>query len=204
MVNRRQTEVRIERAPTAEPAAGAEPDAATWIWSDLHLGHRGAQPAPCRTAGRHESGAATVSPVVLIALSPLGASARGSPGRRHRPLDWLTANSQTPSGCISVSSRLDQSSCGIQERLPAPRRVMRPRNRSFTPFTCVDTAVAVASGKSTDVRGRSGARPSSPAPSAIDAVRHLLVLLLMLAWLRGPVFPHECCRYPKAVRPKSG
>ena len=32
---------------------------------------------------------------------------------------------------------------------------------------------------------RSGARPSSPAPSAIDAVRHLLVLLLMLACVVG-------------------
>ena len=32
---------------------------------------------------------------------------------------------------------------------------------------------------------RSGARPSSPAPSAIDAVRHLLVLLLMLGCAAG-------------------
>ena len=32
---------------------------------------------------------------------------------------------------------------------------------------------------------RSGARPSSPAPSAIDAVRHLLVSLLMLGCLAG-------------------
>ena len=39
MVNRRQTEGLIGRARTAESAACTEPDAATWIWSDLHLGH---------------------------------------------------------------------------------------------------------------------------------------------------------------------
>ena len=39
MVNRRQTEALIRRARTTGPAAFAEPDATTWIWSDLHLGH---------------------------------------------------------------------------------------------------------------------------------------------------------------------
>ena len=39
MVNRRQTEALIRRARTIGPAAYTEPDATTWIWSDLHLGH---------------------------------------------------------------------------------------------------------------------------------------------------------------------
>ena len=39
MVNGRQIEALIQRARTAEPAACTEPDATTWIWSDLHLGH---------------------------------------------------------------------------------------------------------------------------------------------------------------------
>lgn len=39
MVNRRQTEALSRRAHTNCPAACTEPDAATWIWSDLHLGH---------------------------------------------------------------------------------------------------------------------------------------------------------------------
>ena len=53
MVNRRQTEALIGRARTAEPAACTEPDAATWIWSDLHLGHEHSRSAfgrPFRTA----------------------------------------------------------------------------------------------------------------------------------------------------------
>ena len=37
MVNRRQTEVLVGWAPTAEPAACTEPDAATWIWTDARL-----------------------------------------------------------------------------------------------------------------------------------------------------------------------
>ena len=39
MVNRRQTEALIRRARTIGRAAYTEPDAGTWIWSDLHLGH---------------------------------------------------------------------------------------------------------------------------------------------------------------------
>ena len=38
-VNRRQIEALIGRARTAEAAKFTEPDAATWIWSDLHLSH---------------------------------------------------------------------------------------------------------------------------------------------------------------------
>ena len=38
-VNRRQTEALIRQAGTIGPAACTEPDATTWIWSDLHLGH---------------------------------------------------------------------------------------------------------------------------------------------------------------------
>ena len=38
-VNRRQMEALIGRARTAEAATCTEPDTATWIWSDLHLGH---------------------------------------------------------------------------------------------------------------------------------------------------------------------
>ena len=38
-VNRRQTEALIRRARTIGPTACTEPDATTWIWSDLHLGH---------------------------------------------------------------------------------------------------------------------------------------------------------------------
>ena len=39
LVDGRQIEALIRRARTAEPAAFTEPDATTWIWSDLHLGH---------------------------------------------------------------------------------------------------------------------------------------------------------------------
>ena len=39
MVNRRQTEALIRQARRIGPAACTEPDATTWIWSDLHLGH---------------------------------------------------------------------------------------------------------------------------------------------------------------------
>ena len=39
MVNRRQTEALIRRARTIGPAAYTKPDATTWIWSDLDLGH---------------------------------------------------------------------------------------------------------------------------------------------------------------------
>ena len=39
MVNHRQIEALIRRARTIGPAAFSEPDATTWIWSDLHLGH---------------------------------------------------------------------------------------------------------------------------------------------------------------------
>ena len=39
MVNRRQTDALIRRARTIGPAAYTEPDATTWIRSDLHLGH---------------------------------------------------------------------------------------------------------------------------------------------------------------------
>ena len=38
-VNRRQTEELIRRARTIGPAVCTKPDATTWIWSDLHLGH---------------------------------------------------------------------------------------------------------------------------------------------------------------------
>ena len=38
-VNRRQTEALIRRACTIGPAVCTKPDATTWIWSDLHLGH---------------------------------------------------------------------------------------------------------------------------------------------------------------------
>ncbi len=55
MVNRRQSEALIRRAHTIGPAACTEPDAATWIWSDLHLGHEPsrtvfARPFPTATA----------------------------------------------------------------------------------------------------------------------------------------------------------
>ena len=39
MVNRQQTEALIRQARRIGPAAYTEPDATTWIWSDLHLGH---------------------------------------------------------------------------------------------------------------------------------------------------------------------
>ena len=39
MVNRRETEALIRQARRIGPAAYTEPDATTWIWSDLHLGH---------------------------------------------------------------------------------------------------------------------------------------------------------------------
>ena len=39
IVNRRQTEALIRRARTIGPGACTEPDAGTWIRSDLHLGH---------------------------------------------------------------------------------------------------------------------------------------------------------------------
>ena len=35
----RQMEALIQRARSCAPAAYTEPDATTWIWSDLHLGH---------------------------------------------------------------------------------------------------------------------------------------------------------------------
>ena len=38
-MNRRQTEALIRQARTIGPAVCTKPDAATWIWSDLHLGH---------------------------------------------------------------------------------------------------------------------------------------------------------------------
>ena len=38
-VNRRQTKASIRQAGTIGPAAYTEPDATTWFWSDLHLGH---------------------------------------------------------------------------------------------------------------------------------------------------------------------
>ena len=53
MVNRRQIEALIRRARTAEAAACTEPDAMTWIWLDLHLGHEQSRSAfgrPFRTA----------------------------------------------------------------------------------------------------------------------------------------------------------
>ena len=37
--NKLQIEALIRRARTSEPATHTEPDATTWIWSDLHLGH---------------------------------------------------------------------------------------------------------------------------------------------------------------------
>ena len=39
MMNSRQIEALIRRARTIGPVAYTEPDATTWIWSDLHLGH---------------------------------------------------------------------------------------------------------------------------------------------------------------------
>ena len=53
MVNGRQIEALIQRARSAEPAACTEPDATTWIWSDLHLGHEHSRTVfgrPFRTA----------------------------------------------------------------------------------------------------------------------------------------------------------
>ena len=53
MVNRRQTEAVIRQARTIGRAPCAEPDAATWIWSDLHLGHEHSRSVfgrPFRTA----------------------------------------------------------------------------------------------------------------------------------------------------------
>lgn len=52
-VERRQIEALIRQARTAEPAACTEPDATTWIWSDLHLGHEHSRTVfgrPFRTA----------------------------------------------------------------------------------------------------------------------------------------------------------
>ena len=52
-MDRWQIEALIRRARTAEPAAFTEPDATTWIWSDLHLGHehsRSVFARPFRTA----------------------------------------------------------------------------------------------------------------------------------------------------------
>ena len=59
MVNRRQIEALIRRARTAEAAACTEPDAMTWIWSDLHLGHEQSRSAfgrPFRTAAAADQG----------------------------------------------------------------------------------------------------------------------------------------------------
>ena len=39
MVNARQTRAMIRRAREGGPGLYEEPDATTWIWSDLHLGH---------------------------------------------------------------------------------------------------------------------------------------------------------------------
>ena len=39
MVNARQTRAMIRRAREGVPGLYEEPDATTWIWSDLHLGH---------------------------------------------------------------------------------------------------------------------------------------------------------------------
>ena len=53
MVNGRQIEALIRTAQTASPAACTEPDATTWIWSDLHLGHEHSRSTfgrPFRTA----------------------------------------------------------------------------------------------------------------------------------------------------------
>ena len=52
-VNRRQTEELIRRARTIGPAVCTKPDATTWIWSDLHLGHEHSRTVfgrPFRTA----------------------------------------------------------------------------------------------------------------------------------------------------------
>ena len=52
-VNQRQTEALIRRARTIGPAVCTEPDATTWIWSDLHLGHEHSRTVfgrPFRTA----------------------------------------------------------------------------------------------------------------------------------------------------------
>ena len=52
-VNRRQTEELIRRARTIGPAVCTKPDATTWIWSDLHLGHEHSRSVfgrPFRTA----------------------------------------------------------------------------------------------------------------------------------------------------------
>ena len=38
MVNARQTQAMIHRARDGGPGLCEEPDATTWIWSDLHLG----------------------------------------------------------------------------------------------------------------------------------------------------------------------
>ena len=51
-VNRKQTEVMIERVLTEQPGLCDAPDATTWIWSDLHLGNLGSARAfdrPFRT-----------------------------------------------------------------------------------------------------------------------------------------------------------
>ena len=52
-MDRRQIEALIRRGRTAEPAGFTEPDATTWIWSDLHLGHEHSRTVfgrPFRTA----------------------------------------------------------------------------------------------------------------------------------------------------------
>ena len=40
MVNARQTQAMIRRARDGGPGMCEEPDATTWIWSDLHLGDK--------------------------------------------------------------------------------------------------------------------------------------------------------------------
>ena len=41
LVNARQTQAMIRRARDGGPGLWEEPDATTWIWSDLHLGDIG-------------------------------------------------------------------------------------------------------------------------------------------------------------------
>ena len=88
------------------------------------------------------------------------------------------ASSRTPSGCISAICRLDQPSCTIQERLPAPPPTMRPRARSFTSFTSRGHCGAAASGKATDIRTSTGST-SAPYmhPTRADATEGKLGVL---------------------------
>ena len=128
-VDRRQMNALIRQARTAEPAACTEPDATTWIWSDLHPGHEHSPTVfgrPFRTAATADEAMMEAWDEVARLRSP-GQVSMAEPilaRRGHRDRQGTMVEAVVRGGCAAASATEDErSGLGSRRKSMGERRV---------------------------------------------------------------------------------